>query len=170
MTASAPTVQIQPLPNTPSATKLLAVGHEDLISQAWNQWLLQAQQKINVINETLAIISGIQLTSDGAIPVSSGGTGATTAEGAFNDLSPLTTNGDMLVYNGGNVRLPKGADGTTLVIDNSTHLPAWLATAGGGYGLLSLQGGNLPTTYDDKIQGMILPLTGTHDQYNCGTL
>jgi hypothetical protein len=100
-----------------------------LISQAWNQWLLQAQQKINVINETLATLSSGSVTPGGALGVSSGGTGATTASVAFGNLSPLTTSGDMLIYNGGNIRLPISTDGFILQI--VAGIPTWVNPSAG---------------------------------------
>jgi hypothetical protein len=100
-----------------------------LISQAWNQWLLQAQQKINVINETLATLSSGSVTPGGALGVSSGGTGATTASVAFGNLSPLTTRGDMLIYNGGNIRLPINTDGFVLQI--VAGIPTWVNPSAG---------------------------------------
>jgi len=45
----------------------------------------------------------------GALPIANGGTGATTALGAFNAVSPLTTRGDLLTRDASNnVRLPLG--------------------------------------------------------------
>lgn len=126
---SAPTVQTNPLPPAPSAVDLLDNTRPSLISQAWNQWLLQAQQKINVINETLAILSSGSVTPGGALGVSSGGTGATTASVAFGNLSPLTTSGDMLIYNGGNIRLPISTNGFVLQI--VAGIPTWVNPSAG---------------------------------------
>jgi len=51
----------------------------------------------------------------GALAVASGGTGATTSQGAINALSQLTTNGDVLYHNGTNsTRLARGTDGQCL--------------------------------------------------------
>lgn len=48
------------------------------------------------------------------ITIANGGTGQTTATGAFNALSPLTTKGDILVYSTTNTRLPVGTNGQSL--------------------------------------------------------
>lgn len=126
---SAPTIQTNPLPPAPSAVDLLDNTSPSLISQAWNQWLLQAQQKINVINEVLAALSSGSITPEGALGVSSGGTGATTASVAFGNLSPLTTSGDMLIYNGGNIRLPISTNGFILQI--VAGIPTWVNPSAG---------------------------------------
>lgn len=125
--SNASTSQTQPLPPTPSASPLVTV--DGRVSQSWNQWLLQAQQKINVINETLATLSSGSVTPDGALGVSSGGTGATTASVAFRNLSPLTTSGDMLIYNGGNIRLPISTNGFVLQIVSG--IPTWVNLSAG---------------------------------------
>jgi parallel beta-helix repeat protein len=50
-----------------------------------------------------------------AIAVANGGTGATTSQGAINAISQLTTNGDILYYNGTNsTRLARGTTGQCL--------------------------------------------------------
>jgi hypothetical protein len=48
--------------------------------------------------------------------------------------NPMTTAGDIIIGGaaGDAIRLAKGADGTVLTIDNSTHLPVWTAPGGGG--------------------------------------
>ena len=130
----APTVQTNPLPPAPSAVDLLDSSNPRLISQAWNQWLLQAQQKINVINDTLALLAQTTLTPSGAIPISIGGTGATNAVDAFNNLSPLSVKGDLLVYDGGNIRLPLGTVGDVLTVSGVTGLPGWATGSSGSSG------------------------------------
>lgn len=52
----------------------------------------------------------------------------------FNDIKTtldlLTTNGDVLYYNSGYQRLPKGAD--TEVLTLASGIPSWAASSGGG--------------------------------------
>lgn len=59
----------------------------------------------------------------GVIPVSAGGTGATSTTGSFNAISPLTTLGDLLTFgptsNPNNVRFPLGTDGFFLRANRS---------------------------------------------------
>jgi hypothetical protein len=53
------------------------------------------------------------------IAIANGGTGATTANAAFNNLSPLTTKGDLLVYTTVNARLAVGTNGQILMADST---------------------------------------------------
>ena len=64
------------------------------------------------------------------IAIAYGGTGATTALGGFNNLSPLTTKGDLLADDGtNNVRVPVGANNQILVADNTASSGvAWKTT------------------------------------------
>ncbi len=49
------------------------------------------------------------------IPIASGGTGQTSQTAAFNALSPLTTKGDLISFDGtNNVRVAVGSDGKIL--------------------------------------------------------
>lgn len=62
------------------------------------------------------------------IAIANGGTAATTAVSAFDNLSPLTTNGDLLYYNGThNVRLGIGSTNQVLTVVGG--IPAWSNTA-----------------------------------------
>jgi hypothetical protein len=75
--------------------------------------------------------SAVSLTVDvsGILPVANGGTNANTALGGFNNLSPLSTKGDVLVHNGtNNIRLPVGAD-TFVLSANSAQASGleWIA-------------------------------------------
>jgi trimeric autotransporter adhesin len=96
-------------------------------------------------NSTLTTLSGLttasSLSSVGTITsgtwnattiaILHGGTGQTTQTAAFNALSPLTTTGDIIYYNGtNNVRLAAGANGTYLNI--SAGIPAWVSVTGFG--------------------------------------
>jgi hypothetical protein len=64
------------------------------------------------------------------VPISSGGTGQTTATAAFDALAPTTTQGDTIYYNGtDNVRLAKGTAGQALVMNSGATAPEW-GTAG----------------------------------------
>jgi len=58
----------------------------------------------------------------GTLPIASGGTNATTASDAFNNLSPITTTGDLIIGTGTNTagRLAIGANGYILTSDGTT--------------------------------------------------
>lgn len=62
----------------------------------------------------LAFLNVVELTTDvkGTLPIASGGTGQTAKTAAFDALSPATTKGDAIVFDGThNVRQPVGNDG-----------------------------------------------------------
>ncbi len=69
----------------------------------------------------------------GVLGVANGGTNSSTSQGAINNISQLTTNGDLLYFDGTNsTRLPKGATGQCL---NATALTiAWGSCGTGGSG------------------------------------
>lgn len=73
---------------------------------------------------TLTNCSGLSLTTgvSGTLPITSGGTGQTTASAAFNALSPVTTTGDLIIGNGSNssTRLPIGTNGYLLQSNGTT--------------------------------------------------
>lgn len=77
------------------------------------------------ITSTPITTSGVINLSLNTVPISKGGTGQITQTTAFNALSPLTTIGDTLYYNGtNNVRLAAGTAGQALTL--SGGLPAWI--------------------------------------------
>lgn len=67
------------------------------------------------------------ITMSGTLGITHGGTGATTATTAFNNLSPLTTTGDILYFNGVNARLPVGLAGQVLTVVGG--IPTWQTTS-----------------------------------------
>ncbi len=88
-----------------------------------------------------ALGTSIDLTSEvtGTLPVANGGTGAATAQAAINALSQLTTNGDILYFNGTNsTRLARGSNGECLTSTAATI--QWAACPGDGVGITSLNG------------------------------
>lgn len=72
-------------------------------------------------NYALYSTSSSALTA-GTLPIAAGGTGQTSASAAFNALSPITTEGDLIVgdASGDSVRLPIGANGAYLVSNGTT--------------------------------------------------
>lgn len=104
-----PTIEII-LPPVPSAQTF--TDKTGILTQPAQQWLVNLRDKVNAINALIISISG-----------------AGTPIGAFNALSPLTTNGDLLTYSGGtNTRLPIGTNGQVLTVVSG--MPTWSTGAG----------------------------------------
>lgn len=99
-----------PLPPVPSAQ--IFSDKQGLLTQPAQQWLVNLRDKVNLINAIIVTISG-----------------AGTPSGVFNEISPLTTKGDMLTYNSGNIRLPIGTNGQILSVVSG--LPAWVNPTAG---------------------------------------
>lgn len=92
-----------------------------------------------------------------AIPIANGGTGQTTANPAFNALSPMTTVGD-LIYGGSSgvaTRLPRGSQGQSL-FSNGAAAPVW------GWN----SGDSGASTFDPRWQGVNTG-SNTYSSYAC---
>ena len=76
------------------------------------------------------------VTLAGTLAIANGGTGQTTKTAAFDALSPATTKGDLIAYDGtDNVRLPVGTNGYVLTADSTASSGVvWAASGGGGGG------------------------------------
>jgi hypothetical protein len=76
----------------------------------------------------LANATGLSLTTGvtGILPIANGGTNSSTAAGAFNNLSPMTTTGDTIYEASAGVaaRLPIGTTGQVLTVVGG--IPAWV--------------------------------------------
>lgn len=105
------------------------------------------------------------LAQSGTLPISSGGTGQTTASAAFNALSPITTTGDLIIGNGTNsaTRLGIGANGFVLTSNGTTA--TWAASTGG---VTSFSAGTTGFTPSTGTTGAIT-LAGTLIAANGGT-
>jgi hypothetical protein len=68
------------------------------------------------------------------LPIANGGTGQTGKTAAFDALSPATTKGDLIAYDGtDNIRIPVGTDTYVLTADSTQASGlAWAAASGGG--------------------------------------
>jgi predicted RecA/RadA family phage recombinase len=81
-------------------------------------------QFVRAVNDNAApTCAAVSLAADvtSTLPLGNGGTNATTSQGAINNLSQLTTNGDLLYHNGTNsTRLARGASGECLTSTSTT--------------------------------------------------
>lgn len=108
----------------------------------------------NAKQATISVTAPLTLTGStigftAPIPINQGGTNGITNTAAFNNLSPLTTKGDLVVFDGtNNVRLPVGTDTYGLVADSAqpdgikwAPIPSVPVTvANGGTGATTLTG------------------------------
>jgi len=78
--------------------------------------------------------TGTAANVTGVVAIANGGTGQTTQTNAFDALSPATTKGDLIVYNGtDNVRQAVGADTYVLTADSAQATGVkWAAASGSG--------------------------------------
>jgi hypothetical protein len=84
---------------------------------------------------TLPDASTTILTTNAAVTIAQGGTGATTQIAAFDALSPTTTKGDLIVSNGtDNIRLGVGTNTYILTADSTEPSGLKWAAGGGGGG------------------------------------
>jgi len=120
----------------PSYSKLYMVDHAGATSAVTFKASGQTGVTIAVGEKCFVYYNGtdyVKIASTApvtTVPISSGGTGQTTATAAFDALAPTTTAGDTMYYNGTDVvRLPKGTAGQALVMNSGATAPEW-GTAG----------------------------------------
>ncbi len=80
------------------------------------------------------------------VPISEGGTGASSAAAGFNNLNPMTTKGDVIYEVSANTaaRLAIGSTGEVLTV-SAGGLPVWAAGGGGGSAITALTGDGTAT-------------------------
>ena len=114
--------------------------------------------------------STIDLTTKvtGILPIANGGTNSATSQGAINNISQLTTNGDLLYNDGTNsTRLARGSNtqcltsSTTTIVWGSCAATATLQTAYGN--------GNTITTTDARDIAITLADTTTDSNFTIAT-
>lgn len=97
--------------------------------------------------------------------------GNLSVSGSTSGILPLTTNGDLLYYNGGATRLGRGTAGQVLTMVGG--FPAWAAAGGGGSPLTTngdlyyYNGGN--DRLGIGINGQVLTVNGTLPQWTTQT-
>ena len=92
----------------------------------WETLGSMADQNANAVAITGGTISGLTAP----IAIADGGTGQITKAAAFDGLSPLTSQGDVLTHDGtNNVRLARGSGGKYLKMNPGGTMPEW----GDGY-------------------------------------
>jgi len=117
---------------------------------------------------TLTNASGLPLSTGvtGTLPITSGGTGQTTASAAFDALNPMTTVGDM-IYEGTGPTATRLAIGTTgQILTVSGGIPAWSTPAAGGVTTISF--GSTGLTPSTATSGAV-SVAGTLAIANGGT-
>jgi hypothetical protein len=120
----------------PSYSKLYMVDHAGATSAVTFKAAGQTGVSIAVGEKTFVYYNGtdyVKIASTvpiSTVPISSGGTGQTTATAAFDALAPTTTAGDTMYFNGTDVvRLGIGTAGQALVVNSGATAPEW-GTAG----------------------------------------
>jgi hypothetical protein len=105
------------------------------------------------------------VTLAGTLGVASGGTGATTAAGAYNAITPLTTTGDLVYEQSAGVaaRLPIGSTNQVLTVVGG--VPAWANSTGG---VTSFSAGTTGFTPSTATTGAVT-LAGILNVANGGT-
>jgi hypothetical protein len=114
---------------TPSSANLIAAVNDETGTGA----LVFAESPI-LVSPLLGTPTSGTLTNCTGLPIGGGGTGQSTANAAFNALSPATTKGDIVGFSTIAARVAVGADGTVLKADSSTSTGVAWGTASSGSG------------------------------------
>lgn len=164
--------------NTGTASTL-AKGADDQIMRMngddpnWETPGTMIDQNSDNVNITGGAMAGVTITGgtvsglDDAIAIADGGTGQTTKQDAFDALSPLTTEGDLITYDGvNNVRLGLGNAGEVLKTNATEDGLEW----GVGYVSPTTTQGDLivrGAADDERLgigtAGQVLKVNGTGD-------
>lgn len=136
----------------------------------WETLGTMADQNANAVAITGGTISG--LTAPMAI--ADGGTGQITKTAAFDGLSPLTSQGDVLTHDGtNNVRLARGSAGKYLKMNPGGTMPEW----GDGYvtptttqGDIIVRGAGADTRLAIGTPGQVLKVDAGGNSPEWGTL
>jgi hypothetical protein len=125
---------------------------------------INAQGQVTSASSSAIAIAASQITS-GALPIANGGTGAGSASAAFNALSPITSNGDLIIGDGANsaTRLGIGANGYILTSNGTTAFwnPAPSSMVYPGAGIPNSTGSAWGTSYTTTGSGTVVALSSS---------
>ena len=161
------------------AASTLAKGTDDQVLRMngddprWETLGTMADQNANNVNITGGAMAGVTVTGGtvsgltAPLAVADGGTGQITKTAAFDGLSPLTTQGDILTHDGtNNVRLARGAAGKYLRVNAGGTDVEW----GDGYvsptttqGDIIVRGAAADGRLAIGTAGQVLKVNGTGD-------
>ena len=117
-------------------------------------------------NAGVPSFSAVSLTADvtGILPIANGGTNASTSQGAINNLSQLTTNGDLLYNDGTNsTRLARGSN--TQCLTSSATTIVWGSCSATATLQTAYNNGNTITTTDARNISITLADTATDQTF-----
>jgi hypothetical protein len=125
---------------------------------------INAQGQVTSASSSAIAIAASQITS-GTLPIANGGTGAGSASAAFNALSPITSNGDLIIGDGANsaTRLGIGANGYILTSNGTTAFwnPAPSSMVYPGAGIPNSTGSAWGTSYTTTGSGTVVALSSS---------
>ena len=155
--------------NAANAVKVVAPGTTgNVLTSTGTAWQSQApgaaSGNVTIGNTTIVLggtantvgnltLTNVNITSGNItgitdLAIADGGTGASTKLVAFDNLSPLTTKGDLIGYDGtDNVRLAVGTNGQVLTANSSATTGLSWATAASGSGFSNMNVFATSTTF-----------------------
>ncbi len=114
----------------------------------------------NVLKTDDSIVINGSLTLGTDLAITEGGTGASTATTAFDNLAPTTTQGDIIYHNGtDNVRLAKGTASQHLRMNSGATAPEWATVANRNLVELSGDISSTASTSYQNITGLSFSVT-----------
>ena len=121
--------------NVTWGTNALNLGSTVITNGTWNGGTIQPAYGGTGLTTFAAANNALYSTSSsalaaGTLPIAAGGTAGTTATTAFNNLSPITTTGDLILGNGTNSATRLGIGASTYVLTSNGTTAAWAAAGG----------------------------------------